>query len=114
MFELIDETEDPTGTTWTVQRIDPEGRLQRSEVRLSWADYDVWTPDGTLPPSRVAEAVVAFVLARPEFDPLPEHYSQELKQLVAAMLQRDATKRPGLPEITVYADQCRAKFRDAC
>lgn len=72
MFELIDETEDPTGTTWTVQRIDPEGRLQRSEVRLSWADYDVWTPDGTLPPSRVAEAVVAFVLARPEFDPLPD------------------------------------------
>jgi hypothetical protein len=30
------------------------------------------------------------------------------------MLQRDATKRPGLAEICVYADQCRAKFRDVC
>ena len=49
-----------------------------------------------------------------EYDPLPDHCSQELKQLVAAMLQRDATKRPGLAEICVYADQCRAKFRDVC
>lgn len=72
MFELIDEIEDPTGTSWTIQRIDSDGRLQRSVVRLSWADYDVWTPDGTLPPSRVAEAVVAFALGRPEFDPLPD------------------------------------------
>ncbi|MEE2973378.1 MAG: hypothetical protein VX672_09645 [Planctomycetota bacterium] len=72
MFELIDETEDPTGTSWTIQRIDPEGRLRRSVVRLAWAAYDVWTPDGTLPPSRVAEAVVAFALGRPEFDPLPD------------------------------------------
>ncbi|MBC03448.1 MAG: hypothetical protein CMJ34_09140 [Phycisphaerae bacterium] len=72
MFELIDEREDSNGTRWTVQVIDPDGGLRRSGVRLAWADYDVWCPDGSLPPMRIAEAVVAFALGRPEFDPLPD------------------------------------------
>ena len=72
VFELIDEREDGTGTHWTVQVIDVEGGLRRSGVRLAWADYDVWCPDGSLPPARIAEAVVAIALTRPEFDPLPD------------------------------------------
>jgi len=72
VFELIDEREDATGTHWTVQVIDVEGGLRKTGVRLAWADYDVWCPDGSLPPMRIAEAVVAFALGRPEFDPLPE------------------------------------------
>ena len=71
VFELIDEIEDAGGTSWTVQRIDPDGLLLRSTVRLAWVDYDVWNPDGTLPPVKVAEAVISFALSRPEFEPLP-------------------------------------------
>ena len=59
MFELIDEIEDPTGCTWTIQALDSEGSLQRTRVRLGWADYGVWSPDGGISPERVAEAVVA-------------------------------------------------------
>ena len=72
VFELIDEIEDATGTSWTVQRIDPDGGLLRSSIRLAWVDYDVWNPDGSLPPVKVAEAVMAFALTRPEFEPLPD------------------------------------------
>ena len=71
MFELIDEIEDATGCTWTIQALDPEGRLQRTRVRLGWADYGVWSPDGGISPERVAEAVVAFALQHVELSPLP-------------------------------------------
>jgi hypothetical protein len=81
MFELIDEIEDPTGCTWTIQALDSEGSLQRTRVRLGWADYGVWSPDGGISPERVAEAVVAFALGHPEFSPLP-------RVLDAAMARR--------------------------
>ena len=72
VFELLDERDSPTGTVWTLQWIDPDGGLHRSELRLAWPDYDVWSPDGGRPPATIAEAVVRFVLERPEFDPIPE------------------------------------------
>ena len=47
-----------------------------------------------------------------EYDPLPPHSSPELKQLVAAMLQQDASKRPSLHDISHFAEKCRIKYRD--
>ncbi len=81
VFELLDERDSPHGTIWTLQWIDRDGALHRSEFRLAWPDYDVWSPDGGLAPSTIAEAVVRFALDRPEFDPLP-------KVLDAAMPRR--------------------------
>jgi hypothetical protein len=72
MFELIDENEDSTGCTWTIQALDSEGGLQRTRIRLGWADYGIWSPDGGITPERVAEAVVSFALQRAEFSPLPQ------------------------------------------
>jgi hypothetical protein len=60
-------------------------------MRLGWADYGVWSPDGGVSPVRVAEAVVAFALGRSEFDPLPDPFD-------AAMARRrvhDADDRIG-------------------
>ena len=91
MFELVEEREDATGCSWTLQRLDAEGRLERSRMRLGWADYGVWSPDGGVTPVRVAEAVIAFALDRPEFDPLPDPFD-------AAMARRrvpDADARIG-------------------
>jgi len=31
-------------------------------VRLDWADYDHWCPDGHIPPERIAEAVIRTML----------------------------------------------------
>ena len=81
MFELIDENEDSTGCTWTIQALDSEGGLQRTRIRLGWADYGIWSPDGGITPERVAEAVVSFALQRAEFSPLPQ-------MLDAAMARR--------------------------
>ena len=72
VFELLDESESPDGTTWTVQSIDDSGELRRFRVRLSWPDYDVWSPDGGVAPSRVATAVVNVVLSHGVFDPIPD------------------------------------------
>ena len=74
VFELIDEREDATGTHWVVQAIDEDGGLRKTTVRLAWADYDFWCPDGGMTPARIAEAVVAFAMGRPEFDPLPDMF----------------------------------------
>jgi len=45
-----------------------------------------------------------------EFDPLPPQCSPELRQLVAAMLQQDASKRPRLQEIIAFSEKCRVKY----
>ncbi len=40
-------------------------------VRLSWADYDLWSNDGGDPPHAVATAVVRFLLSRITASDLP-------------------------------------------
>ena len=60
-FELIEEREAASGWTWTAQVVGPEGAMDRHEVRLAWADYDLWC-EGRRSPSAVAEAAYAFLL----------------------------------------------------
>ena len=74
LFELIDEKESADACTWKVQRIDSQGRIHHHQLRLSWADYDIFAPGGTTPPAQVAEAAVRFMMDRQEFQPLPEAY----------------------------------------
>ena len=71
LFELLDETELPDACTWRVQRIDPEGGIHEHHLRLSWADYDLFAPGGSIPPIRVAEAVTRYYFEQPVFQPLP-------------------------------------------
>ena len=47
-----------------------------------------------------------------EYDPLPGCFSDELKQLIAAMLQQDPGKRPSLRDIGVYAERCLLRCRE--
>ncbi len=60
-FELIDEREADAGWTWTAQVVAADGSMDRREVRLAWADYDLWC-EGRKSPSAVAEAAFAFLL----------------------------------------------------
>lgn len=71
MFELLEETEHNDSCTWQLQVVLADGKLSHHRVRLSWADYDLFAPDGTTPPANVAEAVVAFMLEQAIFTPLP-------------------------------------------
>ena len=43
--------------------------LERSgsiDLGLSWPDYDLWAPDGSVPPERVAAAVLTLLLEHEE------------------------------------------------
>lgn len=62
--EILSEQERDGGWTFNVQALDEAGSLHRFDLRLSWADYNLWSPDGADPPDRIAEAVMSFLLAR--------------------------------------------------
>ncbi len=59
-FELLEEREGEAGWSWTAQVLASDGSLTRHEVRLAWADYDLWC-EGRAAPAAVAEAAYAFL-----------------------------------------------------
>ncbi|MHC4219003.1 MAG: hypothetical protein ACYSU7_11170 [Planctomycetota bacterium] len=66
------ETEDHDGWTFRLHiAAENSGRPTPRTLRLSWADYDLWSADGADPPHAVAAAVVAFLLARLDLSDLP-------------------------------------------
>jgi len=62
--EIITEQSSDTGWQFEAQLLDDAGSLHRRTVRLSWADYNLWSRDGADPPEHVAEAVLRFLLDR--------------------------------------------------
>lgn len=64
--ELLGEREIPQAWEYDAQVLTGVGTVDRRVLRLSWADYQLWAPDGAMPPSRVAEAVLRFVARHPE------------------------------------------------
>jgi hypothetical protein len=73
LFEILSEQEEPRGWSYDVQIIDRAAALRRVRMTLSWADYNLWSVDGGVPPSRVAEAVLSF-LASHAADDLPQRF----------------------------------------
>ena len=67
MVEILDERDADDGWTFDAQVIDASGGLSRCSVRLSWADYNLWSPSGADTPANVVRAVVEF-LASPRVD----------------------------------------------
>lgn len=84
--EIIGEREAPGGWTYEVQVLDDAGSLSRHEVRLSWADYNHWSPTGGATPTRVVEAVVGLLLARDAVETLRPRFDASLVR----RLHRDA------------------------
>ena len=62
--EVVSETEDQRG--WSFQLRIGEGASDdvTRTLRLSWADYNVWSDDGGDQPQAVAKAVALFLLSR--------------------------------------------------
>jgi hypothetical protein len=61
MSELLAERELTGMWEYDAQLCASDGTLRRIVLRLSWADYNLWSPDGTVPPGTVAEAVLHFI-----------------------------------------------------
>lgn len=57
VVEVLNESESPTGWVFVVQFIDDEGALHAVRLALSWQDYDLYCPDGSVAPETVAKAV---------------------------------------------------------
>lgn len=58
-IEVLSEREH--GPTWIFSmRHLPSGRTH--EMAMSWADYDLWSPEGTHPPSEVARAAAEVLI----------------------------------------------------
>lgn len=65
--EILQEREEPG--CWRFE-LRADGRLH--QLRLAWADYDLFSPSGDRSPAAVAEAVFLFLRSRPELSPLPD------------------------------------------
>jgi len=87
------EREGDGAWTWHAAIDAPEGSTLH-ELRLSWADYNVFSPDGTRTPAEVGRAVLAyFAIHRADF-PLRERLDAAMARMrfpnadreIAAML----------------------------
>ncbi len=52
----------------------PDDRRQRCRLRLSWADYNLWSPDGSDRPEAVARAALMFLLSKEPAAELAESF----------------------------------------
>ncbi len=60
--EVVSERAFEGGWSFEVRFGDGAGVIRT--LRLAWADYDLWSNDGTDPPHAVAAAVAMFLLSR--------------------------------------------------
>jgi len=77
-LEIISEREQAGGWAFDAQVLDDSGGLHRLALTLSWADYNLWSPDGSAEPQRVAAAVLWFLLSKQSPDELREKFDAAL------------------------------------
>jgi hypothetical protein len=61
-IEITSEAECDRGWTFRAQVRDATGGARSTTVTLSWADYNLWSPNGSDTPAEVARAALAFLL----------------------------------------------------
>ena len=70
-IEILSECELPAAWRFDAQVLDDAGALRKHVLTLSWADYNLWSQDGSDEPARVADAVLNFLLMRGGADVIP-------------------------------------------
>ncbi len=63
-IEIVSEKEEPGGWSFQVRIGEGASDDVTRTLRLSWADYNLWSHDGGDPPHAVARAVALFLLSR--------------------------------------------------
>ncbi|HWB19936.1 MAG TPA: hypothetical protein VG711_06520 [Phycisphaerales bacterium] len=76
--EVLAERETGSGWEFDMQVMNARGELERSTVRMGWADYNLWSPSGSDEPWKVAEAVVEFWIERSADEALPKSFDASL------------------------------------
>ena len=70
-IEVVSEQECKGGWSFELRFGDVDAAGVTRTLRLSWADYDLWSNDGSDPPHAVATAVAVFLLSRITASDLP-------------------------------------------
>jgi hypothetical protein len=76
--EIISEQEHGKAWQFLVQVLDDTGALHKHTLTLSWADYNLWSPDGADEPAKVAEAVMTFLQSRLRIVELEESFDASI------------------------------------
>ncbi len=71
--QILNEAERPGGLLFRA-RVVRDGVERATAVHLHWADYNLWAPDGALPPERVANAVIRVYADHCGFENLPDSF----------------------------------------
>lgn len=56
------ETDIPQGWRYAVEVLHDDGSLSNHRLRLAWVDHNHWSGERSIPPSRVAQALVESLL----------------------------------------------------
>ena len=70
-YEFTAENEDNGCWIYELQCLDAGLVVGRHQLRLSWEDYDLWVPDGSIEPAHVADALMRYISQSEHFQPMP-------------------------------------------
>ena len=68
------ETDVPQGWRYVVEITGEDGSVSVHRLRLAWVDHNHWAGDRSVPPNRVAKALVESLLEAGLEEPLPERF----------------------------------------
>ena len=87
------ETEVPQGWRYVVEIQHAQGETTTHRLRLAWVDHNFWTGERAVPPSRVAQAVVEYLLAARPDDDLPDRFDAAMARRWAPSIDRELALR---------------------
>lgn len=87
------ESEVPQGWRYVVEIDHESGGRSSHRVRLAWVDHNFWTGERPIPPSRVAQAVVEYLLAARPDDDLPDRFDAAMARRWAPAIDRELPER---------------------
>ncbi len=87
------ESEVPQGWRYVVEIDHDSGAPTSHRVRLAWVDHNFWTGERPIPPSRVAQAVVEYLLAARPDDDLPDRFDAAMARRWAPAIDRELPER---------------------
>jgi hypothetical protein len=83
------ETEVPQGWRYVVEIEHARGGTTTHRLRLAWVDHHFWSGERPVPPSRVAQAVVEYLLAARPDDDLPDRFDAAMARRWAPAIDRE-------------------------
>lgn len=83
------ETEVPQGWRYLVEIEAESGNRSDHRLRLAWVDHNFWTGERPIHPSRVAQAVVEYLLAARPDDDLPDRFDAAMARRWAPAIDRE-------------------------